>query len=1846
MFSQVSISKITYANGDDKRLGAKPGELIKISIETSEDVSGALITIDGWGTTIAAEAMTLDSSQLLSYTYTVPEDTSQTDGHVEITFTIDSYSQTTLFPIADQRKPQGGGSSFNPYEVASVGNLSWVFDTGSPASQIFFKQTQDLDLLGYTWESKVNFNRVNFNRNEYTLNNFNYDGGGFSINNLLLDETVVFQDPHTSGFGLFGGMDNGSITNLTIDNAQLRIQNSGTTALNNIGILSGYMSSSFLNNVSVKNSSIDIYSGPNISNVGGISGSVGYMGLIKEVSSENNSITVRGVAANSSHQSSQVGGVFGNMNWNNARADISKIYSTNVSIDLARRAEHVGGLIGRAEYLFWYEGNNGENYSMNEVYAENFEIRITEDTKTNWNWSSSIGGLIGSTYEQDNGPIKTPELQNAFATGKIYITSPNYVGGLIGHSQNSGIKNVYAKVDIIVDLGNLSDWTSFSYGWLNDMRAGGLFGYYSYDGMPLSTSYSASNVVIQRVGFDEDQFANYFNGTNSNGRIGAIASTLDGFAAEAITNSVFYDSEVYTFNQESIGKQNQIDTPNLTSSAVGKQTADMKLISQFMKSNWDFVLEATNGTLDVWDIDNGGTTAGFNLGYPYFNYQVAGTQAVLPVIVTPNTEFSTGQIESRRTITALSPVGGNSVFTATSNNTDIVSVAIENTVTEGNTTTAELVFTYNGVAGDATTALISILAENPNAESGSIDFEYVYDLILPDLDNIGFYTSSKRRLGAEPGEVVKIVASLTEPAGPSTINISGWGTPLVGASMEIDPENDHVIYYNYVVPTDATKSESKITVAIQANDFSGNESSFTTYFVIADQRKPQGGGSSFNPYEVASVGNLSWVFDTGSPASQIFFKQTQDLDLLGYTWESKVNFNRVNFNRNEYTLNNFNYDGGGFSINNLLLDETVVFQDPHTSGFGLFGGMDNGSITNLTIDNAQLRIQNSGTTALNNIGILSGYMSSSFLNNVSVKNSSIDIYSGPNISNVGGISGSVGYMGLIKEVSSENNSITVRGVAANSSHQSSQVGGVFGNMNWNNARADISKIYSTNVSIDLARRAEHVGGLIGRAEYLFWYEGNNGENYSMNEVYAENFEIRITEDTKTNWNWSSSIGGLIGSTYEQDNGPIKTPELQNAFATGKIYITSPNYVGGLIGHSQNSGIKNVYAKVDIIVDLGNLSDWTSFSYGWLNDMRAGGLFGYYSYDGMPLSTSYSASNVVIQRVGFDEDQFANYFNGTNSNGRIGAIASTLDGFAAEAITNSVFYDSEVYTFNQESIGKQNQIDTPNLTSSAVGKQTADMKLIATYSDANWSISDTNATSAAWGINASLNEGYPYFNFNTANLYLPSLSLVGAKSIYMLLGDEYQELGATATDYLGNDITNNILVDTSNLDKETEGNYSIFYDVSDDQGNQANTQLRNIKVRSQEYFKPVMTLVGESSITHEKGDEYTDQGALARNYLDQDISYRVVVTGAVDIAEVGTYALYYDVTDSYGNIGNQIIRTITVEDTSIELFRPTITLNGSRSVVIKEGVSYQELGATAIDYNGSDISSDIIIDASAVAVNSIGTYAVKYDVVDQEGYNAITVTRTVIVKEAAYFKPTVSLVGDAEITLTVGQDYREFGATAIDYNGNNISELIVTTGNVDMSTSGTYVVKYNVTDTLGNIASEIRRTITVNIVDGSYDIPTVMLNGDQTIYMTVNEDYIELGATATDYLGNDISQYIEINDFSLDVNNLGIYYILYTVVDNEGGKSEPAIRIIVVQDVLGVSDVEIENQIAVYPNPTADIINIKSNDYTFSEVYNLIGKKLMTSTDTKFSLAKLGTGVYFIKVNISLGKFKLFKVVVK
>ncbi|WP_405574794.1 reprolysin-like metallopeptidase [Winogradskyella sp. Asnod2-B02-A] len=81
-------------------------------------------------------------------------------------------------------------------------------------------------------------------------------------------------------------------------------------------------------------------------------------------------------------------------------------------------------------------------------------------------------------------------------------------------------------------------------------------------------------------------------------------------------------------------------------------------------------------------------------------------------------------------------------------------------------------------------------------------------------------------------------------------------------------------------------------------------------------------------------------------------------------------------------------------------------------------------------------------------------------------------------------------------------------------------------------------------------------------------------------------------------------------------------------------------------------------------------------------------------------------------------------------------------------------------------------------------------------------------------------------------------------------------------------------------------------------------------------------------------------------------------------------------------------------------------------------------------------------------------------------------------------PVITLNGDSIINLIVGSTYTELGATATDnFDGDITSSIVIGGDTVDSNTLGTYLVTYNVSDTAGNAAAEVIRT--VNVVEATY-----------------------------------------------------------------------------------------------------------------------------------------------------------------
>ncbi|MDO1502255.1 DUF5011 domain-containing protein [Winogradskyella maritima] len=239
---------------------------------------------------------------------------------------------------------------------------------------------------------------------------------------------------------------------------------------------------------------------------------------------------------------------------------------------------------------------------------------------------------------------------------------------------------------------------------------------------------------------------------------------------------------------------------------------------------------------------------------------------------------------------------------------------------------------------------------------------------------------------------------------------------------------------------------------------------------------------------------------------------------------------------------------------------------------------------------------------------------------------------------------------------------------------------------------------------------------------------------------------------------------------------------------------------------------------------------------------------------------------------------------------------------------------------------------------------------------------------------------------------PVITLNGASTIDVFVGQAYNELGATATDDVDGDLTSSIIT-SGTVDTSNAGTYAVMYTVSDAAGNSA-TATRTVNVNA-DTTAPVITLNGPSSITLDLGQTYNEQGATATDNVDGNLTSSIVTTGTVDTNTAGTYTLTYSVSDAAGN-NTSITRTVTVNpDTTA----PVITLNGVATVNLTVGDTFTDAGATATDNIDGNLTASIVV-AGSVNTNVAGTYTLTYNVSDVAGNAATPVSRTINVSEAA------------------------------------------------------------------------------------------------------------------------------------------------------------------------------------------------------------------------------------------------------
>ena len=128
-------------------------------------------------------------------------------------------------------------------------------------------------------------------------------------------------------------------------------------------------------------------------------------------------------------------------------------------------------------------------------------------------------------------------------------------------------------------------------------------------------------------------------------------------------------------------------------------------------------------------------------------------------------------------------------------------------------------------------------------------------------------------------------------------------------------------------------------------------------------------------------------------------------------------------------------------------------------------------------------------------------------------------------------------------------------------------------------------------------------------------------------------------------------------------------------------------------------------------------------------------------------------------------------------------------------------------------------------------------------------------------------------------------------------------------------------------------------------------------------------------------------------------------------------------------------------------------------------------------------------------------------------NKLVINEPASLKELDKVAPVITLKGQKNITITIGDNYIEPGATAVDNYDGNVNVSI--SGTVNTQKAGTYTITYTAVDSVGNKATTTR---TVQVVDG---IKSIEMATEPTVKKYEYEQAINLNISNLNINGANI-----------------------------------------------------------------------------------------------------------------------------
>ncbi len=350
--------------------------------------------------------------------------------------------------------------------------------------------------------------------------------------------------------------------------------------------------------------------------------------------------------------------------------------------------------------------------------------------------------------------------------------------------------------------------------------------------------------------------------------------------------------------------------------------------------------------------------------------------------------------------------------------------------------------------------------------------------------------------------------------------------------------------------------------------------------------------------------------------------------------------------------------------------------------------------------------------------------------------------------------------------------------------------------------------------------------------------------------------------------------------------------------------------------------------------------------------------------------------------------------------------------------------------------------------------------------------------------------------------------------------------------------------------------------------------------------PVIFLKGDTGLLDtfkvEMGYSYKEPGDSAHSDLYGNITSSIKVTSkkvgsgsSFNILVPGVYVFNYNVTDAGGNkaVTRYRVVEVTPDKTPPNLIIAKNKVSGTDTIFYEVSTamippdlkpSVRSYVISSIDLVDGDQTGSVIIDSSLVQLNVVGVYPVYYTSYDLS-HNHVTVTRYVDVIDT--IKPVIKLLGNNPDTIEIFTKFTDPGVSLTAPNGylspTQLKRWLKITGTVDDSQLGTYKITYTLTDTFGNKAITVVRTVVV-----ADKIPPVLkiigLNPDTLeIYTPFKDPGVQIIPANAYFTLAQLTSRLKVTG-TVNDSQPGIYKITYSLTDSFGNKAT-VVRTVVILD---------------------------------------------------------------------------------